>query len=75
MLHKIAISLVIGYCVLAAAWDIFLATFTGALGSSSFCQAAREINEASGGLLAIGCLGLWIHVFLFWYLPKWWTGL
>jgi hypothetical protein len=75
MLHRIAILLVIAYVVVAGAWDAFLAAFTNDLSADSFCQAARELNQTSGGLLAVATLAIWVHVFLIWWLPRAWTGL
>jgi len=71
MIHKCAILLAVSYIIEAIAWDVVLAIF-GDLPGNSFCQACREINAASDALLAIGSLGLWIHIFLLPWLPSFW---
>lgn len=42
-------------------------------------EISRQANYASGGLLALGSLllflSVWIHIFLFQFLPNSWTGL
>jgi hypothetical protein len=70
-IHKTAICIVSVYIIVAIVWDVLLAC-CGKLGDNSFCEACREINAASDGLLALCLIALWIHIFLLPLLPAWW---
>ena len=68
--HAISIAVVIVYIVVAVAVDGISAAF--GFGWSSFCDACRELNQATGGMLALGSVALWVHIYLRCLLPKTW---
>ena len=65
-----AMHVVVGAIVLAVAWDLIMAC-CGVRGAS-ISEAMRVVNRDSEGLLALGWLALWFHVFLLPYMPPWW---
>ena len=70
MIHKLSIYLFLAYIVVAVVWDIFVI----ARGNTpcTWCQAAREVNAQSDGLLALCSIALWIHIFAVQWLPNVW---
>ena len=56
---------------LAGLWD--LAARVWRTGTTSYCEACREINRGCNGLLALGAVALWVHIFAVPILPGWWT--
>ena len=71
MIHKASICLFIAYIVIAIAWDLF-AGLAGGLHSNSWCEAARQVNRTTDGLIALCSIALWIHVFFLPWLPTFW---
>ena len=71
MLHKVACYLFLAAGLSALIWDAVLAEF-GCLDGNSWCQAARDINRSTEGLLAMGWFILGIHIFFRDYLPAAW---
>lgn len=70
-MHHLSILLVIAYIGFAILWDL-TAAILGLEKTASWCSAARAVNRATNGLLALGSIALWIHVFLLPYLPSFW---
>jgi len=72
MTQKIAIYVVVSTIVVALGWDTLLICLGQDIHQSSFCQACRNLNKSTDGLLALGAVALWIHIFLLQILPSWW---
>lgn len=66
-----AILIVLTSIAAAIAWDALLIAH-GKLQGDSWCEACRTINRTSQGLLALGSLALWCHIFLQSFLPTDW---
>ena len=71
MIHRISLIIVLAYIVGAIAWDVGLAA-VGKCWGNSWCEACRELNRSSDGLIALCGLALWVHVFLLPWLPEFW---
>ena len=67
----VAILLVLGSAGVAIAWDIVLA-FMGKLYGNSWCQAFRDINKASDGLLLFVTVAVLVHIACLQWFPVEW---
>ena len=71
-LHK-AIVAVLACIAIGLGWDAYVLWFS-AYPRATFCEASRELNRASNGLLALGYFSLGVHIFFLPWLPSWWRS-
>jgi hypothetical protein len=68
----VSIALVLASLAGGLGWDCWLA-YKGRLGpDGDWCAGARAINKATGGLFALCIIALFVHVFLYQYIPPDW---
>ncbi len=72
MVHRISISIVIAYVILALLWDGLMAAL--GIRHESFCDAAAAVNAWTEGLMACCLPGLYLHIFGQHWLPASWKS-
>ena len=68
--RHVSILLALLTAALALGWDAVVGIADS--NRDTWCAAWREIGRASGGLIPLCLLALWVHVFLYQFLPSEW---
>ena len=69
----LAILCVLATIALMIAWDI-VALVAGQLQTASWCDAFRDLNKSSGGLLGMLAIAVLVHVLCNQWFPAAWGG-
>jgi hypothetical protein len=71
-MQRISILIVLASIAAALGWDVLILAL-GVKGST-WCQAVRDLNRDSNGLLMFCALGVAIHIFCVQWFPAAWTS-
>ena len=65
-----AVRFVVAIIVACLLWDGVMISIGN--DRATFCEACRVLNRESNALFALGCIALFVHIFLLPLLPSWW---
>ena len=70
--RHVAILIVLACIALALGWDALV--IAAGRAQDTWCQAFRELNAASGGLLGLCFIALGVHLLCIQWFPRQWGG-
>ena len=71
MIHKISILIVLAYILVAILWDVIVVSL--GYKHATFCQAVRDLNRDSDGLLGLCLVALVVHILCLQWFPNSWV--